>query len=416
MTKSLGRPAWMSRPETDAVMDALEAAGGVGCARFVGGCVRNSLIGRRVDDVDIATWLEPDAVMAALEAAGLRAEPTGLEHGTVTAICKGRPYEITTLRRDVETDGRRATVSFTRDWAEDAARRDFRLNALYADRQGEIFDPTGEGVRDAAAGRIVFVGAPEARIREDYLRILRLFRFQAWYGREPLAADALSACAALREGMSRLAAERISRELLKLLAADDPRSAVRAMAECGVLAIVLPHGFDLERFDRLVGIETEQLFTCDPELRLAALGAVSEPAALALGRGLRLSNALQARLVGAAGMQPRLTSWMSPRELRRAIHALGQATLSDRIKLAWAASPRPAAGAQWRGLDALATTWTPPALPITGDDILKAGVPRGPLVGEVMREVEAWWIDHDFIDDKFSAIEKLKAVVQGLVY
>src|SRR5690606_24771193 len=201
---------WLDAAATRRVMAALEAAGGPGCARFVGGCVRNALIGQPVDDVDIATTLRPEQTEQAIRAAGLKAVPTGVAHGTVTAIAERRPFEITTLRRDVSTDGRNATVAFTDDWAEDAARRDFRLNALYADADGRVFDPTGHGVEDARAGRIVFVGEPETRIREDFLRVLRFFRFHAWYGKGEPDAAGLAACRALASGMSRLSAERVS--------------------------------------------------------------------------------------------------------------------------------------------------------------------------------------------------------------
>jgi poly(A) polymerase len=216
----------MTAPPTQAVIHALEAAGGPGCARFVGGCVRDALLKRPIGDIDIATTLRPDAVTAALTAAGLKAAPTGIEHGTVTAISSGKPFEITTLRRDVETDGRRAVVAFTEDWAEDAARRDFRLNALYLQPDGTLNDPTGGGIADAHAGRIVFVGDAETRIREDYLRILRFFRFLAWFGRGEPDAAGLAACAALKDGARGLSGERVSKELLKLLAAYDPRPAV----------------------------------------------------------------------------------------------------------------------------------------------------------------------------------------------
>src|SRR5436190_17434591 len=268
MNDSLGLRPWMTAPATAAVLDALEAAGGPDCARFVGGCVRNAVIGRPVDEIDIATVLTPDETTAALQAAGLKAVPTGVDHGTVTAVSDHRPFEITTLRRDVATDGRRAVVAFTRDWAEDAQRRDFTLNALYAGRDGAIFDPTGHGVADAKAGRIVFVGEPEQRLREDHLRILRFFRFLAWYGKGEPDAAAVAACAALKGEIPSLAAERISKELLKLLAADDPRPAVRLMAETGVLAQVLPDAADLARFEALVEVETDQLFETDAVLRL----------------------------------------------------------------------------------------------------------------------------------------------------
>ena len=406
----------MRLDRTRAVIAALEAAGGAGCARFVGGCVRNTLTGHPVADIDIATVLEPPAVIAALEAAGLKAVPTGVDHGTVTAVSGGKPYEITTLRQDVETDGRRAVVAFTDDWAQDAQRRDFRLNALYADARGAVFDPTGQGVADARAGRIVFVGDAETRILEDALRILRFFRFQAWYGQGEPDAAALAACEKLRDRLKGLSAERVSSELLKILAADDPRPVVRLMAATGVLPLILPRAQGISRFEGLVAIETEQLFSCDAELRLAAL-LPDDPAAGAETAGaLRLSNALRDRLVAALGTEPRIVSWLSPRETRRAVYRLGSAAFCDRVMLAWAASPRPAAAVQWRALLPMAQSWPRPALPLTGDEVVAAGVPRGPLVGQVMREVEAWWIDHDFIDDKLSVVERLKAVAQGMAY
>lgn len=416
MTDTLGPRPWITAPPTMAVLDALEAEGGPDCARFVGGCVRNSLVGRPVDDLDIATTLTPDRVTKALKAAGVRAVPTGVEHGTITAISNHLPHEITTLRRDVSTDGRRATVAFTEDWAEDALRRDFTLNALYARRDGTIYDPTGHGVADAKSGRIVFVGDPEQRLREDHLRNLRYFRFYAWFGRGEPDAAAVAACAKLKDRIDDLAAERISKELLKLLAADDPRAAVRLMAETGVLEVVLKQPADLPRFEALVEIEADQLFESDPVLRLAALLPADQTAAARLAERLRLSNADRDRIIAAVAPGPALKSWMSPREIRRGIYREGQKGFRDRAKLAWAASSRTAATMQWRGLVALADGWSPPEFPLTGQDVMNAGVPKGPLVGQVLREVEDWWIDHDFLDDKFSAIEKLKAVAQGMAY
>ena len=406
----------MRAPQTLAVMAALEAAGGEGCARFVGGCVRNALTGHPVDDIDIATTLTPDAVIAALKAAGLKAVPTGIDHGTVTAVSGGKPFEITTLRRDVETDGRRAVVAFTTDWAEDAQRRDFRLNALYADAEGRLFDPTGEGLADARAGRIVFVGDAETRILEDALRILRFFRFLAWYGKGEPDARRLAACGRLKARIGALSAERVSKELLKLLAADDPRPAVRLMAASGVLSVALPEARDLARFERLVGIETEQLFQCDAALRLA------RPAAGRSGGrpGLRRAAAPVQRPArpaqGHARTEPPIRSWMSPKEARRDVYQLGADTFCDRVMLAWAASERPATTTQWRALLPMARSWPRPSFPLTGEEVMAAGVPRGPMVGQVMREVEAWWIDNDFIADKLSIVERLKAVAQGMAY
>ncbi len=413
---ALLRQAWMTNAGTAQVMDALARVGGEDAARFVGGCVRNALLRRPVADIDIATVLAPEVVVSALQAAGLKAIPTGLAHGTVTAVAQGRPFEITTLRRDIETDGRHAVVAFTDDWREDAARRDFTLNALYADRTGAVFDPTGEGLADLRAGDIRFVGDPGARITEDALRIMRFFRFFAFYGRGEPDGAALAACSEHHSLVATLSVERIAKELLTLLAADDPRTAVRLMARTGVLGAALPEARGLAAFNALVTIETEQLFTCDPLLRLAALLPHDPIVGLATATRLRLSSAQRDRLEAALGVDPRLVSWMSPRETRRAVWRLGAAAFADRAMLAWAASDRPAAATQWRALLPMAQTWPRPTFPLSGEEVVAAGVPRGPLIGAVMRDIEAWWIDQDFPDDKLSLIERLKAVAQGMAY
>lgn len=414
MIESLGVLPWMKEPGAVAVVSALQAVGGPACVRFVGGCVRNAILGRPVDDIDLATTLTPPEVTQALRAAGLKAVPTGIDHGTITAVAKRRPFEITTLRRDVETDGRRAVVAFTTDWAEDAQRRDFRLNALYADPTGRLYDPTAGGLADARAGRIVFVGDPAERIREDALRILRFFRFQAWYGRAAPDAAGLAACAALRELIDNLSGERVGAEMLKLLAAEDPRAAVRLMAEAQVLAVALPQSRDLARFEGLVAIETEILFGADPLLRLAALLPDEPAAALAVAARLRLANAQRERLAGALATEPRLASWMSPKEVRQRVYRLGTQAVCDRAMLAWAADRRAAAAGQWRAILPMAQAWTAPKFPLSGDEVMAAGVPRGPLVGEVMRRVEDWWVDNDFPADRLALMERLKSVAQGM--
>lgn len=400
MTLSMRGQPWLEASATRAVMAALEAAGGPGCARFVGGCVRNSLLGQPVDDVDIATLLTPDRTMAALKAAGLKAVPTGVEHGTVTGVSERRPYEITTLRRDVETDGRRAVVAFTQDWAEDAARRDFRLNALYADAEGRVFDPTGGGLDDAAAGRIVFVGQAETRIREDYLRILRFFRFYAWYGRGAPDAAGLAACAALKAGMAQLSAERVSKELLKLLAAPDPRPAVRAMDEAGVLAQVLPQVQPLTLFQALCDV------TEDPVLRLSALlpAEAGAAAAAAAAAALRLSNADRDRLIAAVAEGPVVAPDMAPAQARAALYRLGRVAFEDRLARAEAAG-----GGDGGALRALAADWTPPRPPVNGRDLARLGVPPGPETGRLLKAFEDGWIADDFPADGHEA--RLKALI-----
>jgi poly(A) polymerase len=394
----------MREPATRAVMAALQTVGGPGCARFVGGCVRDALLEmERADlDIDIATVLTPPQVIAALEAAGLKAVPTGVEHGTVTAVARGRPFEITTLRRDVETDGRRAVVAFSTDWAEDAARRDFRLNALYAEPDGTLHDPTGGGVADALAGRIVFVGDPETRIREDYLRVLRFFRFYAGYGRGEPDGEALAACARLKAGLEGLSGERVAKELLKLLAAADPRHAVGLMANTGVLGVLLPGATSLARFEALAPLEA------DAALRLAALLPDDRAEVARAALRLRLSNALRDRLLAACSDGVAISAQMSPAAARAAIYRLGAQTFRDRVKLARAAAPSPA----WPGLLALADAWTPPALPLTGEQIKAAGVSEGPAVGRLRRAVEAWWIANDFAPTAADALAFLAAAVE----
>lgn len=397
MSHRLQGQDWLTASATRAVMAALAAAGGPDCARFVGGCVRNALIGAPIDDIDIATLLTPDAVVAALKAAGLRSVPTGIEHGTVTGLSEHQPFEITTLRRDVSTDGRRATVAFTTDWAEDAGRRDFRLNALYADAGGVILDPTGLGYDDALAGRIVFVGEPEGRIREDYLRILRFYRFYAWYGRGEPDAAAVAACAALAEGVEQLSAERVSKELLKLLAAPDPRHAVRLMDQAGVLGRVLP-STDLGLLEAMTGVSS------DPVLRLSAL-LPGDPARVAEVAGrLRLSNAQRERLVEAASgeTQPELTV----AQARAIIYRDGRQAFEDRVMRAWAAGGDAEAS---RRLLALAQAWSRPSLPVGGRDLARLGLKPGPETGRVLKAFEAGWIADDFPDHGHE--ERLRALL-----
>ena len=407
----LASVAWLRAPATLAVTAALEAEGGPGVARYVGGCVRDTLLrlpaaldpkAAPALDIDIATALPPPRVVTGLERAGLKAVPTGIAHGTVTAVSQGRPYEITTLRRDVETDGRRAVVAFTDDWAEDAARRDFRLNALYAEPDGRLHDPTGGGIADALAGRVVFVGDAATRIAEDYLRILRFFRFQAWYGRGEPDAEGLAACAALAEGIGGLSAERVAKELLKLLAAPDPLPAVRAMSASGVLGR-LPIRADVDRLARLRDLEGALGLQPDPALRLAAL-APGDPSALSTR--LRLSNGLRDRLAAAEGPLEDAAG-MTSQVARRRLYEIGPTAFRDRALLQLGVEHADRA----QRLLALAADWRAPAFPFRGEHIKAAGVSQGPEIGRVRREVEAWWTANDFPDDRAALDAALRAAV-----
>jgi poly(A) polymerase len=398
---------WMSAPATRAVMAALQAAGGPQAARFVGGCVRDSLLGRPIGDVDIATPLTPDQTMAALAAAGVKVVPTGVEHGAVTAVALGQPFEVTTLRRDVETDGRRAVVAFSTDWAEDARRRDFRLNALYMDEAGTLYDPVGHGIEDARAGRVVFVGDPDTRIREDYLRILRFFRFGAWFGRGPADAAGLEACRRHVDGLGRLSAERISKELLKLLAAEDPCPALAAMADVGALTAILPETGSLALIEALVEIDRAEAMSADPELRLAALLPRDPSAAAAAAERLRLSGAQRARLIAAASIDPAIVADMAPVLVRRRLYESGPGPFGDRARLAWAAAG--GAAGSWLALLRAAEAWRRPRFPLSGEDAAAAGLRPGPEMGQALRAAETWWVEQDFRPDRAALTARLKA-------
>ena len=295
---SLKDAPWLKRPETARVFAALAAPGVE--TRAVGGAVRDSLLGLPVKEVDLATTALPQQVMALAVKAGLKAVPTGIEHGTVTVIADGVPFEVTTLRRDVETFGRHATVAFTDDWQEDARRRDFTLNALYAASDGTLFDPLG-GYDDVLAGRVRFIGDAEARIKEDYLRILRFFRFNAYYGKGPFDRQGLRACVTLRGGMAQLSAERVAGEVRRILVAPQAMRAVEALFDYGLLAAILGGVPRLGRFGRLVAIEEALRREPDAMTRLAALAVFVSEDAGRLAARLHLSNAEQAVLALGAG-------------------------------------------------------------------------------------------------------------------
>ena len=402
-TAKLEPQPWMTAAETRAVLAALGAEGSA--VRFVGGCVRDAILERPVKDIDIATPDPPQAVMRLLEAGGVRAIPTGIDHGTVTAVVGGKHFEITTLRRDVETFGRRARVAFTDDWEADAARRDFTINALFLDADGALFDPTG-GLEDLAAGRVRFVGEPEARIKEDVLRILRFFRFQAHYGKLPPDGAALAACRAQAHSVKTLSAERVCGELLRLLAAPAPADGLRLMAANGVLAPILPEATELDRLERVAALEQGDI-EADPVRRLAAVLAVDGESAEAVARRLRMSNAQAERLALLAQPPVEVTSGTDRPAARGALYSLGPERFRDLVLLGWAAEPEPNAAA-WRRLLVMAEDWRAPKLPVKGADVLALGVKAGPEVGRLLAEVEAWWIAGDFRADRAQVLAELK--------
>lgn len=356
----------------------LVAALGSGKARYVGGAVRDTLLGLPVKDIDLATTLLPRKVMRALENVGIRAIPTGIDHGTVTAILPDGPVEITTLRHDVSTDGRRATVAFAQDWQEDAARRDFTINALYADPlSGELFDYFG-GLEDLKARRVRFIGDARQRIREDHLRILRYFRFQARFGSQPADMEAENSVSELAATLKALSRERIGMETMNLLALPDPAPTVARMAQLGVLGVVLPEA-DPAALAALTEQERAQDVAPDSLRRLAALLPADPDLAGQVAARFRLSGAQKKRLTLAAARD------QTPADARALAYRLGHDQALDRLLLA-GADTAPLGG------------WDIPVFPLKGGDIVARGVAAGPAVAKTLRAVEDRWIAEGFPD------------------
>ncbi len=445
---------WLAAPATQALFVALEDAGFD--ARAVGGCVRNTLMGQRVADIDIATTALPDDVMTCAMNAGFSCHPTGIDHGTVTVVSRGVAFEVTTLRRDVETMGRRAVVAFTTDWAEDAQRRDFTMNALYCDRHGQLFDPL-DGIGDLAEQRVVFIGDARERIREDFLRILRFFRFFAIYARGAADDVGLSACVAERDGLSLLSAERIRDELLKILSARRALDAVSLMNETGILSRSLAQPDDAARFDgaaglaalaRLASIERNLGRKPDALLRLGVMflaaraddadatvigGATSElgqpdaPAegcqARELARILRLSNKDRDRLVGVLTAVGVVSERFESRALRAGAYRIGKQAVSDGLLALEALrlpSPNKVQGADvGQRTDELAKAlsyiagWPVAQMPFKGSDLAGMGVSPGPQMGAILKQFENWWVDEDFPDDTALLAARLRAIADN---
>jgi poly(A) polymerase len=407
---------WMVAPETRAVLEALGADGAE--LRFVGGCVRDAVAGRPVKDVDLATPDPPERVMELLERAGIKAVPTGVEHGTVTAVSGGRPFEVTTLRVDVESYGRRARVAYTDDWQADAARRDLTINALSCAPDGTLYDPFG-GLADLRDGRVHFVGDPRQRIREDYLRLLRFFRFHAHYGTGAPDPESLAAATGLAADATGLSGERVRDELLKLLAADDPLPVLELMHAHDVLRSFLPEAAGTAVVAALLTVEPGGQRP-DSLRRLAALLEADSKAAKAVAKRLRLSRAERERLgrllTAAGGSESALRAGMPENRLRVALYHLGAEAARDGLLLDWARHPEAARAKLCADLQAgLATVaaWRPMKFPLKGRDAVALGLAPGPGVGALLAEVEAWWIAEDFQPDRAACLARLKDLAGG---
>jgi len=414
-----GKADWLGEKHLQRLLAVLTDGGEAACV--AGGAVRNALIGQPVADIDIATTCLPQETIRRAEAAGFKAVPTGIEHGTITVVAGGKPYEITTLRADIETDGRRAKVSFGRDWKADAERRDFTINALYAEADGTVIDLVG-GVADIEARRLRFIGDPEARIREDFLRILRFFRFFAWYGDGRPDAEGLKACARLKEGLGQLSAERVWSELKKLLSAPDPSRALLWMRQAGVLTSVLPESekWGIDAIHGLVKTGKDLGWTPDPLLRLEAIVPPDVARVKVLAERLKFSTSEADRLRHWA-----LTAAVEPKtsegELAKKLYLGDQEGFVDRLRLSLASARARAVGDNdalleaggFSRLLAFAAKWEKPLFPLKGADLTRLGASPGPKLGAILKNLEREWIEAGFAPDRGMLLERAAKALEA---
>lgn len=415
---SVAHEAWFQDPSLARIFSLLNADGGEG--RVVGGAIRNALMGLAVGDIDIATTLVPEVVVERAKAAGIKAVPTGIEHGTVTLVLESKGFEVTTLRRDVETDGRRAQVAFCTDWKTDAERRDLTINALYANDKGEVIDLIG-GLADIETRTIRFIGDAETRITEDYLRVLRFFRFFAYYGSGRPDADGLRASAKAKDKLKTLSAERIWSELKKLLTAPDPSRALLWMRQTGVLTEILPETekWGIDAIHGLVATEQALKWTPEPLLRLVAIIPDDATRIEALSKRLRTSNAEAARLQAWANA-PALPDEVTDVGFDRMLYRHGAQGIVMRTKLALASARSAAEGdpfamrksARLSDLLKRGERYRKPVFPLTGADVLAAGVPAGKRVGELLASLENVWIERNFALDRAALTARLDDMIK----
>ena len=409
---------WLAWPETRRIAEVL----GTRAMRFVGGCVRDALARRPVTDVDVATPLRPEDVMRLFDAAGIRVIASGLQHGTVTAVIGERKFEITTLRRDAETDGRHARVEFTDDWVEDAKRRDFTINAMSCTPEGDVYDPF-EGMSDLAHGIVRFVGRAEDRVREDYLRILRFFRFWGGYGRPPADRSALAACRIHAAKLKDLSGERLRDEFLKILLVPQPAEVIVLMRGHGVLEQILPEAGQVTRLRLVNWLTTRAVvmdgLTCDPIRNLAALLDTDADGVSAVAQRLRLSNAQADRLMALAVPAAVPTPDQGELDHEKLLRRVGPGIFSDLTLLGWAGEMGQAArlpaqrSAAWQELLESAAAWQGREFPLKGRDLLDLGLVQGPRVGEVLGRVEVWWEDGGYQADRDACLIRAKDLIGG---
>lgn len=412
IAKTITPPDWMGGAALHAVMDVLNNGDGFPKAFLVGGCVRNVLVNKPVSDIDIATQHTPGQVTDLLRAAGIKAIPTGIDHGTVTAVVEdaaegaARSFEVTTLRRDVETDGRRAVVAFTKDWREDAQRRDFTMNTLLCDLEGHIYDPTGQGVDDLEAGRVVFVGDAAQRIAEDYLRVLRFFRFYGRFGKGAPNAEALAACADAAVRVLELSRERITQELFKILFVDKVVDVLRIMQENKILLPLFDQNFKLEVFERLAAVQG-QFNAPDVIARLLVLSGFDADYETVRDQYLTLSGAQKKNYAQTLALVINGAE-LTDKSVKLMVLEYGADIGLHVVLIKYAVKP-------FDNIEkyvGLVRDWDVPVFPITGADVISMGVENGPIIGDLLEQIRAWWVDHDFAPDRAACLARLSDVLE----
>ena len=399
---------WIHAPATRKLFSALNTQ--TITTRAVGGAVRNTLLNKAVKDIDFATTAKPEEILKLAELSGLKTIPTGLKHGTVTVLIEDSPFEVTTLRQDLETDGRRAKVEFTNNWKADASRRDFTINALYADADGNIYDPV-QGYEDIQNNNIRFIGKARQRIQEDYLRILRFFRFIAEYDMKISDKSSLLACVQERAGLSSLSAERISVELEKLIIGPNADNTIQLMFSCGLLVNLLGLAVNPTRFSNLLSMEDRLQASPDTILRLAALSCYTREGANDLSKRLKLSNDKKRQLLTITNKAYHKQADFGPEQAKHLLYNLGAKDYKFKIIFEWLQSDSDK-DPKWQSLYNQAKNWTKPSFPINGSDLMQLGIEKGPTLGKTLKIVEHHWVDLDFQPTKKDLLDFTKTLIK----
>ena len=378
----------------------------------VGGAIRDALLNREITDIDFATSLKPKTITEILNKENIKFIDVGINHGTITAIINERKFEITTFRNDIFTDGRHAQVSFSNSLEEDALRRDFTINAMYLDKSGNLIDPT-DGKKDLENRVVRFIGKPDERIKEDYLRILRYFRFLALFGDISPDAEVMETISTNLDKLSVVSKERQWNELKSILSLTAPNNAISAMSEIGLLDDYFNGTCINDAFVNLIEIESKISFSIDPILRLSTLIENSLDKANTIIKKLPLSKSESTDLLKLCTLNKKVVSYMSMKEVRYLLYLLGRDGFQKQILVTWAKDANNKNEVNWRSLYEVAQSWEKPSFALTAKDVINMGISQGPMVGDILKEVEDWWAENDFIDDKFSLIERLKAIVQS---